>query len=1046
MARTLLDVLREKLADMMGRLRRLVLGFARRTPEPEMPASAAARTTGPPPPAATPVPSASEEAGVPEAGADARATNTDGAKQARDTASGAAAVDVAPEATGEREAQRESATPMEQAGTEPQPSGETREEPEARGLPKGVAVAPDGTSPTPPVPSAGEPHAEPDHGHEATPAPEASPTPVGLGSDRPSKASEAVQKAMEVEVPAERGGEPAGGAIARHPCGGGWPVGKRGAIAPPERALEVGADAETVVSPSVEEASGEEPVAPRIVAPAAASSEAPCASPEGMGQLLPGPKDAVPPEQPSGDGVQEGPGSIGLSSEVSLPIQPPEDAGGTAEAPAVPFKADLPDYEAALERPPENNEGFIESGSDAQRSQPRERRRVRPDVEEMARPAVAAAPAIEDDEYRLWNRAVAQQCLFGDDGAEALYLTVTPTILAAAYAEVRPQHMLPEDAAAAFVRAVSAVYHGRVLGSRGGLRVLRRCGLDGLPDCIAFLAASVLAAYEMRSDEETAGTAYYKRLADLLNCELTGGHPRGFDPDEFEALWRFLEAWLRAEKGRQLALPGAEVGLRRYVAFPLLHVPLRRVDMERLPEFFWSAGYEPRVRIHRSTLDQDLAAWCLGAARFTAPGMAALADERRAAVLAQIAHELESWDGEQRDSRGRRSARVEILLEPVKGRPQLSYLARRPAAFPAVFDVGVRRLDAGEEGWYEPLPLRKEDGASLVEGFAWELEAGGLRFSLLRPPARAIALPESPEYAWFVSHKALRLGVRASVLCIEDLARAAADYLSTVSSQRCTPVALSGLPAGWCLFLNVRPQTSGGRPPDELAALEVEAVVDLIPRGGLRLGARWAWLAGAPPRLAVAGLEPGERVTLDGMALSVGEDGLLVTDDHLARPGTHIIEAAGMRRRIEIVEPRVPPSPSRRNPSMAALALPRGEWTILGAVPGEIAVPAARSHAGAVVWCGFRPVWAVEVGAGRGARVLSLCAEPPPPSRPVRFALRSLGGRALQWSSRIYEASIRRPVPRAVDGRPCEADVRGRWAEYGQAAREIKRAFRRGRR
>jgi hypothetical protein len=827
-----------------------------------------------------------------------------------------------------------------------------------------------------------------------------------------------------------------------------------------EPALEILADAGIISSPSVEVASPEERVELRIPTPATASSEAACAFPDGMGQPLPSPGDAAPPERPSADEAQEGVGRICRPLEASLPIPASEDHGASLEAPAVPLQGDVRDYEAgaenardepahaaeqaALEQPPEINEAFVERVSDAQRCPPRERRRVRPDVEEMARPVVAA-PAIEDDEYRLWNRAVAQQCLLGDDGAEALYLTVTPTILAAAYDGARPEHLLPEEAAAAFVRAVSAVYHGRVLGSREKLRVLRRCGSDGLPDCIAFLAASVLAAYEMRSDEETAGTAYYKRLADLLKCEITGGHPRGFDPDEFEALWRFLEAWLRTEKGRQMALPGAEVGLRRYVAFPLLHVPLRRVDIERLPEFFWWAGYEPRASIHRSALDQDLTAWCLGAARFTEPGMAALADERRVAVLAQVAHELESWDGEQRDARGRRSARVEILLDFVKRRPEISYLARRPAAFPPVFDDGARRIEAAEEGWYEPLPLRSGDGSSLAEGFEWELAAEGLRFALLRPPARAIALPESPEYSWFVSHKALRLDVRAGTLCTDALAGAAAEYLTAISGQRCTPLALPSLP-GWRLFINVKPQTRGRRPPDELAALAVEAVVDLIPRDGLRLGPRWAWLAGAPPRLTVAGLEPGARVTLDGVPLGIAEDGSLATDGRLARSGTHVIEAAGMRRRIEIVEPQVPPSTPLPASSMTVLALPRGEWTIIGAVPGEIAVPVARSHAGAVACCGFRPIWAVEVGAGRGGRVLSLCADPPPPARPVRFALRSLGGRALHWASRIYEASIRRPVPRAADGRPCEAGVRERWAEYGQVARGIKRAFRRGRR
>jgi hypothetical protein len=840
-------------------------------------------------------------------------------------------------------------------------------------------------------------------------------------------------------------------------------------VEPPEpepAAREVAAS----ISPGGENASTAPHADANVVNLTVADAEAIPSPPDTSRQPSSIPDDVAAERRPSGDEARDGAESLGPGGGARLPHSSHEGDGVPFELLPAARQVDVPAHDdvtlvtantvrteeasrepspeaehVTLEQPPEIDGAFVDRVPDAQRGPSKERRRPRPDIEEMARPAVVSAAAIEDDTYRLWNRAVAQHCLLDDDGTDALYLTVTPAILAAAFSGARPGHLRPEDAEAAFVRSVSAVYHDRVLGHRERLRVLRRCGPDGLPDCIAFLAASVLAAYEMRSDEEMAGTAYYKRLSDLLRCELAGGHPRGFDPVEFEALWRFLEAWLRTEKGRQLVLPGAEVGLRRYVALPLMHVPLRRVDIERLPEFFWWAGYEPRARILRSVLDQDLAGWCSGAGRFTDPGMAALADERRVAVLAQVAHELESWDGEQRDSRGCRGARVEILLDFVKRRPELSYLPRRPIVFPAVFDDGVRRLEAAEDGWYEPLPLRSEDGPMLLDGFEWEVAAEGLRFALLRPPARAIALPESPEYSWFVSHKALRVGVRAAALCTEALAGPAAEYLSAISGQRCTPLIHPGLPAGWRLFVNVRPRHRIRLPPDELSALEVEGVVDLIPRDGLRLGARWAWLAGAPPRLTVAGLEPGEGATVNGLAVRVAEDGSLATDEHFTRAGTYIVEAAGMRRRIEIVEPQLPRSSAGPTPSMAALALPRGAWTILGSVPGEIAVPAARSHAGAVARCAFRAVWAVEVGAG-GARVLSLCTEPPPPARPARFTHGSLGGRALRWACELYDASIRRPIPKAADGQPCGPAVRSKWVEYGQAAREIKRQFRRGRR
>lgn len=688
---------------------------------------------------------------------------------------------------------------------------------------------------------------------------------------------------------------------------------------------------------------------------------------------------------------------------------------------------------------------FLPTPAEAGRRAPASvRRRERPQAEAFDRRVVISEPPLEGVDYLLWNRTLARHCLLADDGDDDLYLTITPRILAAALSEVQPGRQLPEDAEAAFVGAVAAVYHGRVVGHRQRLHILRRCAPDGLPDCIAFLAASVLAAYRMHSDEEAAATAYYMRLAELLKCDLVGGHPRGFDPEEFEALWRFLEAWLR-EKGRRLAMPGPAAGLRRFVALPLMHVPLRRVDIERLPEFFGWAGYEPGARIARSKLDEDLANWSLGRSVFTNAGMAALADDRRGAVLAQVAHELESWDGSHTDSLGRRSARVEVLLDIVQGRPELFYLPRRPATFPQVFDDGVHALEAFDEGWYDPVRIPSEDGRDLVEGFAWEVVAGRFRLVLLRQGARAIALPES-EYTGYVSRKALQFGARGAALCCDALAEQAADYLSEISQQRCAPLRHPNVPEGWQLFVWKRTQRPV-TPPEGLEELAVEAAVDLIPAGGLRLGSRWAWLAGAPPRLIVAGLGAGETVTLDGKPITVTEDGTLAADGHLWQPGVHIVDAGGLRRTIEIVEAEVRNPPREPVARRAALALPRGSWTVLGAVPGEVVVPAWQSRAGAVASCTFTPVWAVEAAAGPGARVLRLCAKPPSPGRPRSFPTYGRAGRSLlAWTSAIYNAEIRRPRMASLHGDDCGAEGRSAWTEYTQVARGIKRRLRKARR
>lgn len=756
--------------------------------------------------------------------------------------------------------------------------------------------------------------------------------------------------------------------------------------------------------------------------------------------------------QDNGDSVAAPPHSDDeASARVEAGAEPEESANGlTAEnlaARAAPSgEVAKPAAGAACERAADVGLPEPSRRSDARAERISKRVQARARHDEADRPLVISAPPLREPDYQLWNRAIAQHRLLEEGSEEDAFLTITPTILAAALAGVQPGRQLPEDAEARFVEAVAEVYRGRVLGHQRRLGVLRRCGADGLPECVAFLAASVLAAYRMQTDEEATATAYYLRLSEILKCDLIGGHPRGFDPDEFEALWRFLERWLREEKGRRLAMPGPDVGLRRFVALPLTHVPLRCVDIERLPEFFAWSGYEPVARIPRQKLDLDLSSWSLGRSVFTNAGMSALADDRRAAVLAQIAHELESWDGSHTDSLGRRSGRVEVLLDIVQRRPELYYLPRRPPAFPSVFDDGMHAFEASDEGWYDPVRLRPEDGGDLAEGFAWEVRAGSLRLVLRRPGASAIAMP-AHEYTGFLSHRALRLGAPGAALCREALADAAAEYLSAISGQRCVPLNHPDVPEGWRLFTAIKPARRLDAPPSGLEALVVESAIDLIPAGGLRLGSRWAWVSGAPPRLMVAGLLPGSLVTIDGDPVNVPDDGVLVADGHLAVSGTHVVEAAGLRRRIEIVEPEVRNASRPSTLAGSAVALPPGHWTLIGSSPGELAYPVCRSRGGAVAFCTFTAVWAVDVGAGPGATALCLQANVPAPRRIERFAPYGPVGRSLvAWASTIYNAAIRRPRLISLSGDEPGPEMREGWAAFSRSARDIKRRFRNARR
>lgn len=664
--------------------------------------------------------------------------------------------------------------------------------------------------------------------------------------------------------------------------------------------------------------------------------------------------------------------------------------------------------------------------------------------------------SVPSDDYRTWNRAVADNLLLRTPEGSDLYLTITPRILARALVELQGASLNAEQAQEHFANSVSDFYRARVLTQGARLRVLRRTGDDGLPECIGFLGLTVLAAYRMRSDEEATGLAYYVRLAELLRCDLAGPYPAGFDPFVFESLWYFLRDWIAQRRCGRLVVPGPETGHRRFVGLPLAHVPLRSLDVEKLPDFFVWAGYQPSSEVTHERLVGDFARWVRARGALTPTGVAAFADARRPAVLAEIRAELDSWDGTCDESSSRRSAAVEILFDLVQQRPELSYMPRRPSGFPARFDDGVHTFEASDDdGWYGPVSVAPQDGGELASGFTWQAPYSGIEFALRRAAASVISLAPSDDssYSGFMSTRGLRKGVRCAVLCREDIAHVAVEYLSHVSERPCTSLRHPELPVGWSLFAGVLARRIADAPAG-FESIDVQANVGLIPSGGIRLGNRWTWLHGAPPRIIVTGSEPGLPVTVDGEPATVGEDGVLQSAGPLAALGAHVIQVGPLRRTVEIVEPSIPVdslaphAQSYRSRAAALLALPAGSWTIVGAVPGQIARAKYGHRAGTIVECAFTPSWAIRVGPEGAATALNVFAGVPPapvlPSGPRLGALSTRGG--LAWATAIYAVAVRHPRINSVTT-GCESPaVAESWKSYARCAGEIKRQFRRSRR
>jgi hypothetical protein len=641
--------------------------------------------------------------------------------------------------------------------------------------------------------------------------------------------------------------------------------------------------------------------------------------------------------------------------------------------------------------------------------------------------------------YLEWNRRLTEHVIVSAQKNEDVFLSITPTILASV-ATLFSENSLPSpEVEADFTAAIGSAY-ALVIAQDGRLRTLRRTDAQGQPLCVGFLAASVLAAYGMHSDEDASGGAYYFRLAGILGCDMAGSHPQGFDPAVFESLWVFFQKWLADTMGARLAMPGAEVGIRRFVALPLMHVPLRRLDIEKLPSFFVWAGYSAGARVHEKKLLYDLERWTRSYSAFSSAGLSALTDERRHAVASQVAQELAAWDGSSTESSGRRSASVELLLDILRYRPDFSYLPRRPIGFPQSFDDGEHVFNAADDGWYEQFPVPPSAGPELANGFEWK---GRQEYSFRRPPSAVVPLAAHPDYSFFVSRSNLLRGACCAVLIQDGLATTAAGYLSLITNSTCSPISHPNIPLGWKLFANVRPQRRA-EIPKGLDALDLDTQVSIICSGGLRVGRRREWLAGAPPKIVVTGLEEGDVVRVDGHIAVLSEDGFVQRNGHSFEPGVHLVEAGGQRTSFEIVNARIGDISPLRLESRRYVTLPQGRWALLGAMPGEASGLISVGRHGLMHTAEFDPVWAVSVRSGPGAVVVSLKASPSPPHPVARFGSKRAAA-VQRWVNLVYDAAIRRPNLNSLFPTVIGDQITNAWGTYVKVAKQIKRDWRNSR-
>ena len=653
----------------------------------------------------------------------------------------------------------------------------------------------------------------------------------------------------------------------------------------------------------------------------------------------------------------------------------------------------------------------------------------------------------DEDQHLLWNYILEEHFLLADSHDGVVQLAITPHTLANAVKEEDGVDQSPEEAEASLVQAVAAMYASKVLGSREKLRALKSTDSSEVPFATSFLALSVLAAFHMHTDEDHSALAFYPRFAKMLGCGFAGAYPEGFEGEAFLELWAELDQWLETRHGRRLAQADPDA-FKRYIAQPFAHVPLREVDIERLPQFFEAHGYEPgdRVLVERLTYDlvHGTGAW----RALTETGQKALQDpHRRAFVVRQVAQELERWDGFRTDTTGRRIASIEVWMDIRRRRAQLHLLARRPEGFPDELGNGETVFVSSQEGWYEAIALGVDDGGILRDGVRIDKAKG--RYGLQLRGGNVVPLTPSEQYSGFVSDRVLRADTPCAVLCHVTVVDEVARHLEAVTNEREQPRRDDTLPQGWCLFTNVR-AANAVSPPVGMERLSVESSTTVVAEGGLRLGRRWRWLEGAPARVRVIGSRQGVTAKINGEETALDAEGFLPADS-MKKQGEYVIEIGNrLRRKVNVDAACVNPDCvawPEPDELRAPIALPQGDWTVVGAKPREC--EAVRGEeTGELVRPAFKAEWAIRVGARRGSTAIHLHDPQDAPAGKQTLAKNSRSPRrhppeeiAGRWEETIYQAAIRKP--RLLCGHGCSAkELTAAWRALAKRARARKRAMR----
>ena len=470
--------------------------------------------------------------------------------------------------------------------------------------------------------------------------------------------------------------------------------------------------------------------------------------------------------------------------------------------------------------------------------------------------------------YKEWNQALAKYLLGGVPRSTKIYLSVDGDAL-----KLIGQSLFSSSNATNWSEDFcSAVVKQVIFNNDVHLENLKGIDNDGFPNCTAFLAATVLAAYQMADEEKISEINYFKRLREIFN--LSGnGRPLGMKPggEAEEPLWQTWNKWL----WEQGYVPSAQLGRgpQKFIKYPISQCLLRQADKDRLQDFFtnkqWKASWEAqtlftKIRREKNNLPNHLKDLVTN-------------NRQRHEAVAEAIHEIyQQWlilgssslvkqNTEKRNWSSNLFAGLYRTEDPFFGRVDY-YLYPKQQRGRQLDLVEVEsqnttaRLIQERPGWY--LPLQDLLSAKNLDE--------GIKYSILSPPqVKQLILPtrdfwilipdpENPDSGVYASWGNPELGTKFILLCkqelLPDIERLRDECLIKWDGEP-QPVDEQSI---WveihqCMVISQAWEGVFINNQELKDTLQPTVRLSISFSGGLRVPNQRGWLEGYPPQLTVFG-------------------------------------------------------------------------------------------------------------------------------------------------------------------------------------------------